>query len=144
MKKFFHRPLITLLKNFINIICLYKEEKKNYYRRTNYYFILLRVVGMERIFIYKEAYVILYLLIVNISAFILVWLDKYKAKRNRWRIKERTFFIFALLGAAMGIVLGMTMFRHKTQHKSFYIGIPIIFFLNVIILMIIAYRAYIL
>jgi uncharacterized membrane protein YsdA (DUF1294 family) len=57
-------------------------------------------------------------------------IDKYKAKKNKWRIKETSFFITAVIGGAAGILLGMTMVRHKTQHKTFYIGIPLIYLLN--------------
>ncbi len=58
-------------------------------------------------------------------------IDKYKAKKNKWRIKEQNFFITAAIGGAAGVLLGMTMARHKTQHKSFYIGIPILYLLNI-------------
>lgn len=83
-----------------------------------------------QLFNYKEFYFILYILIANLFGFSIMLLDKYKAKKNKWRIKEKSFFITAILGGASGILLGMTMARHKTQHKSFYIGIPILYLLN--------------
>ncbi|WIF95974.1 DUF1294 domain-containing protein [Caminicella sporogenes] len=90
----------------------------------------------------KEIYCLFYILIINLYGFFIIVIDKYKAKKNKWRIKEKNFFIIALLGGASGVLLGMTMFRHKTQHKTFYIGIPIIYLLNKIILFIIIYFLY--
>ncbi|MCD8500728.1 MAG: DUF1294 domain-containing protein [Bacillaceae bacterium] len=52
--------------------------------------------------------------------------DKQKAKKNKWRTSERTFFIIALLGGSLGVLLGMQWFRHKTKHLSFKLIIPII------------------
>ena len=90
----------------------------------------------------KEFYMFMYIVCINIYGFILMGLDKYKARKEKWRIKERTFFIIALLGGAMGAVLGMTMFRHKTQHASFYLGIPIIYIVNILCSLIIIYYSY--
>lgn len=83
---------------------------------------------------HKEFYFILYILIVNIYGFAIIVIDKYKAKKNRWRIKEMNFFIVAFVGGAIGVLLGMMMVRHKTQHKSFYIGIPLLYLLNKMII----------
>ncbi len=95
-----------------------------------------------QIFNYKEFYFILYILIVNLLGFSIMLLDKYKAKKNKWRIKEKSFFITAILGGASGILLGMTMVRHKTQHKSFYIGIPILYLVNKTIMTLAIYIVY--
>lgn len=81
---------------------------------------------------HKEFYFILYILIINLFGFSIVFIDKYKAKKNMWRIKEQNFFITAAIGGSAGVLLGMTMSRHKTKHKSFYIGIPIMYLLNTI------------
>lgn len=83
---------------------------------------------------HKEFYFILYILIVNLFGFAIMVIDKYKAKKNKWRIKEMNFFVTAIIGGAAGVILGMTMVRHKTQHKSFYIGIPLIYLLNKVII----------
>ncbi|SHK26560.1 DUF1294 domain-containing protein [Paramaledivibacter caminithermalis] len=83
---------------------------------------------------YKEFYFVFFILTINLFGFIIILIDKYKAKKNKWRVKESNFFIIAILGGVIGILLGMTMFRHKTQHKSFYIGIPLIYLLNKVIL----------
>ena len=71
-------------------------------------------------------YFLLYLLLINAVAFLLMLVDKIKAKKNRWRIPERTLFGSALLGGSVGALLGMYTFRHKTKHLSFTLGMPAI------------------
>ena len=71
-------------------------------------------------------YFLLYLLLINAVAFLLMLVDKIKAKKNRWRIRERTLFGSALLGGSIGALLGMYTFRHKTRHLSFTLGMPAI------------------
>lgn len=71
-------------------------------------------------------YFLLYLLLINAAAFLLMLVDKRKAKKNRWRIPERTLFGSALLGGSIGALLGMYTFRHKTRHRSFTLGMPAI------------------
>ena len=71
-------------------------------------------------------YFLLYLLLINAAAFLLMLVDKLKAKKNRWRIPERTLFGSALLGGSIGALLGMYTFRHKTKHLSFSLGMPAI------------------
>ncbi len=71
-------------------------------------------------------YFLLYLLLINAAAFLLMLVDKIKAKKNRWRIPERTLFGSALLGGSVGAILGMYTFRHKTKHLSFTLGMPAI------------------
>ena len=53
-------------------------------------------------------------------------IDKEKARRHRWRISEATLFTVALLGGSAGVLLGMYAFRHKTKHRRFIIGVPVI------------------
>lgn len=67
-----------------------------------------------------------YLLLVNAAAFVLMLVDKYKAKRNLWRIPEATLMMSAAIGGSAGALLGMYTFRHKTRHPKFTIGIPVI------------------
>ena len=67
-----------------------------------------------------------YLLIVNAAAFLLMLADKYRAKKNLWRIPEKTLFASALLGGSLGAIAGMYTARHKTKHLSVIIGIPMI------------------
>lgn len=71
-----------------------------------------------------------YLLMLNIAAFILMSIDKNRAKKNEWRIKELTFMILALLGGAVGTLLGMVIFHHKQNKKKFYLGIPLFYIIN--------------
>lgn len=74
---------------------------------------------------------LIYLLGVNIVTFILMGVDKRKAKKKAWRIPERTFWSLALIGGALGSMLGMNHFRHKTKHQSFVIGMPLLLLLNI-------------
>ena len=69
---------------------------------------------------------LLYLLIINAAGFVLMLADKRKAKKNLWRIPEKTLIGVALLGGSIGALLGMYTFRHKTKHLKFTIGIPVI------------------
>ena len=66
--------------------------------------------------------------LLNLWGFVLMGLDKRKAKHKRWRVQERTFFLIALFGGAAGVLLGMAVWRHKTRHLSFRIGIPALLF----------------
>ena len=69
---------------------------------------------------------IIYLIVINITAFIIYGVDKAKAKKGAWRISERTLFLVAILGGGIGALLGMWIFRHKTKHWYFVVGIPAI------------------
>lgn len=77
--------------------------------------------------------IIFYLLIINIIAFSLMYIDKQKAKKNKWRIKEDTLMISAFLGGSIGALVGMNTFRHKTKHTKFKYGIPAILIFQIII-----------
>ena len=72
-----------------------------------------------------------WLLIINLFTFFLFGLDKWKARRHAWRIPERTLLISALLGGSIGALLGMLLFRHKTKHPQFTIGIPVILLVQI-------------
>lgn len=61
---------------------------------------------------------------VNLVSFALMGYDKHQARHGGGRIPERTLFLFAFFGGALGIFLGMRAFRHKTQHKRFVYGVP--------------------
>lgn len=76
-------------------------------------------------------YFLIYLLIVNAIAFLLMLIDKQKAKKKKWRIPEATLMGFAAIGGSIGALMGMYTFRHKTLHKKFTIGIPAILILQV-------------
>ena len=79
----------------------------------------------------KLKFILAYLLIVNAAAFLLMLIDKIKAKKNRWRIKESTLMLSAALGGSIGALAGMYTFRHKTLHRKFTIGIPLILGLQI-------------
>lgn len=67
-----------------------------------------------------------WLALSNIAAFSLMGLDKRKAQRGDWRISEKALFLFPLLGGALGGVLGMRLFHHKTRHWYFRFGLPLL------------------
>ena len=71
-----------------------------------------------------------YLLVINLAAFLMMGLDKLRAKHDRWRISEKALFLSALLGGSLGSILGMQVFRHKTQHWYFRFGMPLILILQ--------------
>ena len=71
-----------------------------------------------------------YLIVLNLLAFLLMGLDKAKARRHRWRIPEKALFLSAILGGSIGAIAGMQLFRHKTKHASFRIGMPCILILQ--------------
>lgn len=72
-----------------------------------------------------------YLLVVNLWAFALMGIDKRRAKKDLWRIKERTLFLPVLLGGGVGGILGMKVFHHKTKHWYFRFGFPAILILEI-------------
>ena len=77
--------------------------------------------------------VLIYLLIINAAGFLLMRIDKGKARKNRWRIPEATLMTVAALGGSAGALLGMYLFRHKTRHPKFTLGIPLILAVQVVI-----------
>ena len=72
-----------------------------------------------------------YLVLVNAFAFLLMLIDKLKAKNGAWRIPEATLLGVAALGGSIGAILGMYLFRHKTRHIRFTLGLPLILALQV-------------
>lgn len=76
---------------------------------------------------------IIYLIVVNLVAFVLMGVDKYRAKRDQWRIPERTLFLFPLLCGSLGGVLGMQVFHHKTRHWYFRYGLPLILVVQLVL-----------
>ena len=76
-------------------------------------------------------YLFIYLAIINAAAFLLMLIDKQKARKNRWRIPEATRIMSAVLGGSIGALLGMYTFRHKTKHLKFTLGVPFILVLQI-------------
>ena len=79
----------------------------------------------------KHIIILTYLVIMNIVGVAVMGIDKSKAKRGAWRIKEATLFTVSLIGGSIGTLLGMYMFRHKTKHIYFVIGMPLILILHI-------------
>lgn len=77
-------------------------------------------------------YFIIYIVVMNIIGFLVMYVDKNKAKKGNYRISEKTIFIVSLLLGAVGVYAGMYKFRHKTKHMAFTIGIPICIVLNLL------------
>ena len=75
---------------------------------------------------------LIYLVLVNAAAFFLMLADKLKAKKGAWRIPERTLIGIAVIGGSIGAIAGMNLFRHKTRHLKFSIGLPMILAVQVV------------
>ena len=76
-------------------------------------------------------YILIYLIIINLTGFIAMAIDKRRAKKGEWRIKEYTLLMITLLGGGIGTIAGMYTFRHKTKKLKFVIGFPMILILEV-------------
>ncbi len=72
-----------------------------------------------------------YLIVINIAEFLLFGIDKGRAVKGRWRISEAALILAAVIGGSLGGLLGMKLFRHKTQHLKFRVGIPLILLLQI-------------
>lgn len=83
---------------------------------------------------------VLYLLIINLIAFASMGIDKSRAKRKAYRIPEKTLFLFAFLFGSIGANAGMQVFRHKTKHLKFVIGMPLILILQAAVVILIAFH----
>jgi uncharacterized membrane protein YsdA (DUF1294 family) len=74
----------------------------------------------------------IYIIVINIAAFIIMGIDKNKARRNKRRISEKSIFTAAIIGGALGVYLGMRFFHHKTKHLKFTLGIPVVVIINMV------------
>ena len=79
-------------------------------------------------------YLIVYLVIINFVSFLAYRSDKRKSEKGKWRIKESTLLAFSLLGGGIGSILGMRIFRHKTQKRKFQFGVPILTIISIVII----------
>ena len=79
-------------------------------------------------------YLLIYLGIINLVGFFAMFLDKQKAKRGKWRIPEKTLFLLAIIGGSLGTTLGMHVFRHKTKHWYFKLGMPMILIVQIVLI----------
>ncbi|MBZ2175984.1 DUF1294 domain-containing protein [Schnuerera sp. xch1] len=78
----------------------------------------------------NEIVFLIYLLVINLISFSAFMIDKFKARKNGWRISEISLIVLALVGGSIGALLGMIMFKHKTNKTKFSIGIPLILIIN--------------
>lgn len=76
---------------------------------------------------------ILYLIAINLVTFIVYAIDKRKAKKGTWRTPESTLLLLAAIGGTIGALLAMYLLRHKTKHKKFFIGVPALLVLQLIV-----------
>lgn len=83
-----------------------------------------------------KAILIGYFIMINLALLLTMKIDKTKAKSNQYRISEKTLWILALVGGAIGGTLGMQLFRHKTKHIAFTVGFPLLAIVDVIIVVI--------
>ena len=75
----------------------------------------------------------IYLFAINVVTFFVYGIDKWKARHKRWRVSEAALLMLAVLGGSVGAWLGMYVWRHKTQHKKFKYGVPLILLAQVIL-----------
>lgn len=78
------------------------------------------------------SFILIYLGIMNVAEFLIMGIDKLKAKRRGFRVPEAILFLLAIAGGSIGAILAMWIFRHKTRHHTFTIGMPVILVLQLI------------
>lgn len=76
--------------------------------------------------------IFLYLIVINICGFLIMFIDKSRAVHKEWRIPEKTLMFVSLIGGSIGMFAGMHIFRHKTKHIKFTLGVPFIFIIEYI------------
>ncbi|MGP1468695.1 MAG: DUF1294 domain-containing protein [Hoylesella shahii] len=83
-----------------------------------------------------------YLALSNLLSLSLFGIDKWKAKHTKWRISEKTLLLVAAIGGSIGAWVGMKLWHHKTQHKKFKYGVPLIFIIQLAALLFASYKIY--
>ena len=91
----------------------------------------MQTINFEEIFTIQN--IIIYFIVINLFGFFIMWLDKRKARKGKWRIPEKTLFIITALGGGIGTIAGMYAFRHKTQKIAFVIGFSFITILEILL-----------
>ena len=89
------------------------------------------IMEINNIFTIKN--LIIYLVAINLIAFLAMLIDKKKAEKGKWRTKEATLLTLALIGGSIGEIIGMYVFHHKTKHWYFVLGMPVILILQVVV-----------
>ena len=77
----------------------------------------------------------IYILVINVVTFFVYGLDKLKAKKSLWRVRESSLLLLAALGGSVGAYLGMKTWHHKTLHKKFKYGVPALLLLHLVLLL---------
>ena len=85
-------------------------------------------------------YFLIYIFIINTLSFILMYIDKRRAIKNKWRVSENTLMLISILGGSIGSILGMYKFRHKTKHLKFKLGNPAILIIQLTIIFYLLYN----
>jgi cytochrome c oxidase, subunit IV len=85
---------------------------------------------------------LVYLALSNLLSLSLFGIDKWKAKHTKWRISEKTLLLVAAIGGSIGAWVGMKLWHHKTQHKKFKYGVPLIFIIQLAALLFASYKIY--
>ena len=83
---------------------------------------------------------LIYLAVINVVTFFMYGIDKWKAKNSKWRIRETALLGLAVLGGSIGAWLGMKVWHHKTQHKKFRYGVPVIIIIQLSIIVYLLYK----
>ena len=91
------------------------------------------MIAMNQAFLYS-------LIVLNIVTFLVYGIDKWKAKQGSWRISEATLLILAVIGGSIGALLGMKVWHHKTMHKKFKYGLPLILLAQIALIYLILNR----
>ena len=84
--------------------------------------------------------IVLYLIMMNITGFAMMGIDKRKAIKHLWRVRESTLFLIALIGGSVGCILGMRVLHHKTKHLYFVYGMPLFLILQILLSVLIIKR----
>lgn len=86
------------------------------------------------------SWAIYYIILINVIAFIVYGIDKWKARKGKWRISEASLLFLAFIGGSIGAYVGMQVWRHKTKHLKFTLGVPLILLLQILLLIYILYK----
>lgn len=86
------------------------------------------------------SWAIYYIILINVIAFIVYGVDKWKARKGKWRISEASLLFLAFIGGSIGAYVGMQVWRHKTKHLKFTLGVPLILLLQILLLIYILYK----
>ena len=78
--------------------------------------------------------IIIYLAVINVATFFTYGIDKLKARKNKWRVREASLLLLAVLGGSIGALLGMKVWHHKTMHKKFKYGVPAIIVVQIAVI----------